>query len=87
MLDLPGEKIGHGLEATVGVWRKATDIVVRIVGSKVIEHQKRIELGQLRSANDPSKTYTGPIGGLLADYDSFDASSALSMSCHGSHLA
>ena len=37
------EHVGHGLEAPMRMRRKAGDVIVGVVGRKVIEHEKRVE--------------------------------------------
>lgn len=39
----PFEHVGHGLEAAVRVRREASDIVVRVLGIELVEHQERVE--------------------------------------------
>jgi hypothetical protein len=42
VLHLTRQKIGHGLEATVRMGWKTANIVIRIVGNKMIQEQKWI---------------------------------------------
>lgn len=40
--------IGEGLKAVVWVWRKTTDVIIRVVGEKFIERQEGIMSQYLR---------------------------------------
>ena len=46
------EHVGDGLEAAVRMVGKARDVVLGLVGAELIEHQERIEIGQLRLPDD-----------------------------------
>jgi hypothetical protein len=81
------QEIGHGLEATMGMGWKTTDVIIGIIRHKMIQEQKGIQLGQLGPANDPGQAHTGTVGCLLADNDSLDASPALDKLIHNSLLA
>lgn len=53
MVHSASEHIGHCLNSTVRMHRKSGKIVIRVVGSKMVEQQKWIEIIQ-RSRSDTS---------------------------------
>src|SRR5205807_7339387 len=56
-----GEHIGHRLEPPVRVLGKAGEVVGRIVRAELVEQQERIELRQIRAADDAVQLDAGAV--------------------------
>ena len=63
MAHAPVEHVGDGLETAMRVIGEAGDVVFRLVGAELIEQQERVEVGQLRLADDPAQLHACAIGG------------------------
>ncbi|CAM5215920.1 hypothetical protein CDEF62S_01597 [Castellaniella defragrans] len=55
------DDVGDRLEAPMGVRRKTRDVVLRIVGRKRIQHQKRVHADLRLIAQGPQKAHAGAI--------------------------
>ncbi|SST11330.1 Uncharacterised protein [Acinetobacter baumannii] len=62
----PFEHVGHGLEAAVRVRRETGDIVIRVLGIELVEHQERVEAFRGRAADHAGQADAGAIGGGVA---------------------
>ncbi len=58
--------VGHRLEAAMRVIREAGQIIVRVVRTKLVEHQERIDVRQHRRADQTRQADTRPITGRRA---------------------
>ena len=56
------EHVGDGFETAVRMVREARQIILRPVGTELVEHQERIEHVQLRRADDARQLDAGAIG-------------------------
>ena len=64
----PGEHIGHGLEATMRVIRKARNVVAGLFAAKMVQHQERVQALLPFVRQDPGQFDPGPIrSGLTFD--------------------
>src|SRR5579862_1152633 len=79
----PIEHVGHRLEAAVRVVREAGDIVLRPVGAELIEHEKRIEVRQLRLPDHTPKLHTCTVRSWHAADDPLDRATACMSTAHG----
>jgi hypothetical protein len=61
MFHVPGEDIGDGLDAPVGVPWKALKVVFGGVRAKIIQQQEGIEHGNLTEPQGPVKMHPGPL--------------------------
>jgi hypothetical protein len=61
-----GEHVGHRFEAAVRMIREAGDVVARVVGSELIEQQKRIERVEKLRADDARHADTGTVARRLS---------------------
>jgi hypothetical protein len=61
MAHLPIKHVGHGFKATVGVSRKARQIVIRIFVEKTVQHQKGVNARAGGLAYTAQQTYTGTV--------------------------
>ena len=66
MLDLALEHIGNRLDAPVRMPGESGDIIVRVLGVKVIQEQKRVEKRDFRVAESAFKPDAGSFDGRLA---------------------
>src|SRR6266446_5772911 len=57
------EHVGHGLEATVRMRRETGDVVGRVVGRELVEHEKGIEIESALATEAPAKLHAGAVGG------------------------
>ena len=72
-----GEHIGHRFKTAVRVVGEAPDIVIRIIVTKRVEHQKRIEPLLQILGQDARETHTRAIGCLDTLHEPFNASEIL----------
>ena len=56
------EHVSDGFEATMRMFRKAADIVVRIIGIELIEHQERIHMQAALAAQAAVQFDAGAVG-------------------------
>src|SRR5690606_5038691 len=61
---MAGEHVGDRLETPVGVGRKAGDVVPRVVGVELVEHQERIEARPGVLAEAAAQLDPGAVGGV-----------------------
>ena len=54
------EDVGDGLDAAVGMSGESFAVILRVVRTKVVEHQEGIETGRLAETEDPPEVHTGP---------------------------
>src|SRR5439155_1399435 len=57
------EHVGHRLEAAVRMRREAGDVVRRIVGRELVEHEKGVEIEPAYAAEAPTKLDASAVGG------------------------
>jgi hypothetical protein len=60
-----GEHVGHRFEPTVRVRREAGNVVARLVGAELVEHQERIERARACRASNTRVSLT-PAPSLVA---------------------
>ncbi len=54
--------VGHGLETAVRMAGKAGDVIVRVLGAELVEHQERIEALELRAADAAAELHACAVG-------------------------
>jgi hypothetical protein len=62
----PGQHVGDGLEAAVGMVGEPANVVVRPVGAEGVEHQEGIEPAPQGRRQHPGEFDPGAVGGGLA---------------------
>ena len=62
MAHMAVEHIGDGFEAPMRMGRKAGDVVVRVVGIELIEHEERIHVQSALTAEAAAQLDAGAIG-------------------------
>src|SRR5579883_2478645 len=67
------EHVGDGLKAPMGMIRETRDVIARVVGAELIEHQERIEIRQARLTDDPRQLDAGTVGCGYPAHHSRDA--------------
>ena len=69
----PVEQVGDGLETAMRMRRKTGDVVIRVIRSKRVEQQERIEVHQLRLPDHAHQFDPGAVAGGLAADDFFNS--------------
>jgi len=69
----PVEHVGHGFKPAVRVVGKAADVVVGVLGTKFVQHQKWVKVGQRAAADHPGQLDPGPVRSRQAAHAAGDA--------------
>ena len=65
----PGQHVGDGLEAAVGMVGEAADVVLGPVRAEFIEQQEGVQLTEFRRPDDAGELDTGPVGRGLPGHE------------------
>jgi hypothetical protein len=65
VLDVPGQHISDGLDATVRMARKTGAVIVRPVVAEIVKQQERIELAGVAEAEGAIELYARAFDGWL----------------------
>jgi hypothetical protein len=57
------EHVGDRLEATVRVVREAGEVIVRVVGEELVEHEERVDARRVRLSQAAAQFHAGAVGG------------------------
>ena len=72
----PGQHIGDCFETPVRVIREPGQVIVRVVGTKFIQHQEWVQAPLQVGGQHPQQFDAGAIGHRLASHPAFDFATA-----------
>ncbi len=65
VFDFTGHHVGDSFDAAVRMPRKTGDVIVRVVGAKIVEEKERVKAGDFGKSEDPLETNSGAFDGRL----------------------